>query len=197
MLDVRDGPACVPLPGVEPIAFAKVLAAGGAFAFEAGMDPGVDTGWLRIPLPTTELVRRLSTIRRATRRARATRGEHVLWVALGVLVWECDGAERRSPLVLWPAELERTASGNVRLVAAEGIEPRINAALCGALEREVAVVLAPSTEGGETIDAIDLPAALFAAAEGLAVTRPSWRVERIAMLGVFSFAPFSIAQDLH
>ncbi len=201
LLDVRDGLRCLPLPGVEPLAFAKALGSGAAFAFEAGMDPGVEAGWLRIPLPTPELERRLASIRRSARRARATRGEQVLWVALGALAWQApEGAERLSPLALWPAELERTASG-MRLVAAEGIEPRINSALVGALEREVAVVLAvPPVEGdaaaaGARGDGLDLEA-LFAAAEGLVMTRPGWRVERIAKLGVFSFARCSIAADL-
>lgn len=192
MLDVRDGATCLPLPGVDPLAFAAVLGTGGAFSFEAGMDPSVDTGWLRIPLPTVDLEQRLTRMRRATRRARTMHGEHVLWIALGALVWQApnDSADRISPLALWPVELERTASGAARLVTAEGLEPRINTALCGALEREVAVVLAAPTAG-----ALDI-AGLFAAAEGLAVTRPSWRVERIAKLGVFSFARFSIAADL-
>ena len=192
LLDVRDGATCLPLPGVDPLAFAAVLATGGAFSFEAGMDPSVETGWLRIPLPTVDLERRLALMRRAARRARTTRGEHVLWVALGALAWQApnDGGERISPLALWPVELERAASGAARLVTAEGMEPRINTALVGALERDVAVVLAAPTAG-----VLDI-AGLFAAAEGLAVTRPAWRVERIAKLGVFSFAPFSLAADL-
>jgi very-short-patch-repair endonuclease len=191
LLDVRDGQRCLPLPGVDPIALSSVLSTGGAFTFEAGMDPGVETGWLRIPLPTVDLERRLTLLRRAARRARTSRGEHVLWIALGALVWESGGVERTSPLALWPAELERTASGSARLVTAEGVEPRINSALVGTLEREVAVLLAAPMIGS----AIDI-AGLFGAADGLAVTRPSWRVERIAKLGVFSFARFSLAADL-
>lgn len=195
LLDVRDGQHCLPLPAVDPLAFAAALGGGEAFAFEAGMDPRMEAGWLRIPLPTPELERTLGLLRRAARRAKAARGEHVLWVALGALAWQAPdtGAERTSPLALWPAELERTASGGARLVLAEGIEPRINPALVGALEREVAVLLAPASESpGQALDL----AALFAAAEGLAVTRPAWRVERSAKLGVFAPARFAIAGEL-
>src|SRR5665647_2847501 len=39
-------------------------------------------------------------------------------------------------------------------------------------------------------------AALFTAADGLAVTRPGWAVERAAKLGLFSFAEHALWQDL-
>ncbi len=203
LLDAKDGATCIPLPGVEPMAFAQMLAEGAAFAFEAGCDVAVDRGWLRIPLPTPELERRLVTIRRAHRAELAETGAHTLWLAFGLLTWcEADGTAHTAPLALWPADLERSPGGALRLVAAAGGgEPCLNPALVEMLRRDFDLVLAPTL--GDAIGTIDPSrrpppdlAALFEAAEGLAVTRPGWLVERAAKLGLFSIGNLAIWQDL-
>jgi len=191
LLDAKDGASCLPLPGVEPLTFAHTLAEGAAFAFEAGCDPAVDRGWLRIPLPTPELEHRLVAIRRAHRGELADTGVHTLWLALGLLTWcEPDGAAHAAPLALFPVELERSTGGVLRLVAAAGIEPCPNHALVEKLRRDFDLVL-----GTSLAPRLEL-AALFEAAEGLALTRPGWRVDRVTKLGLFSFAALALWQDL-
>ncbi len=195
LLDARDGASCLALDGVEPVSFVTRLAEGAAFTFEAGSDPAVELGWLRIPLPSQELERRLVAIRRAHRAELTETGVHSLWLALGLLTWcEADGTAHSAPLALWPAELERSTGGTLRLVAAEGIEPRLNPVLVEKLRRDFDLVLA-LPEVIEPAAPFDLPA-LFEAAEGLAVTRSGWGVERVAKLGLFSFAQLVLWQDL-
>jgi very-short-patch-repair endonuclease len=190
LLDAKVSRTCIEVPNVDPVKLAAALAAGNAFAVEAGTDPGFETGRLRVPLATADLERRLVTIRRAARSQLADSGEHTLWLALGMLVWrDASHASHMAPLALWPVELERTEGGTLRLVAADGIEPWFNAMLGEKLRRDFDVLLAPPA--GE----LDL-AGLLDAAEGITVTRPGWCVERSARLGCFSFAKFALWRDL-
>jgi very-short-patch-repair endonuclease len=106
------------------------------------------------------------------------------------LVDAIAASARRAPLVLWPVELERELGGGVRLALAPGLEPRLNLTLAEKLRRSFGVVL-PAGDGDE----LDL-AAVLAAAEAIAVTRPGWRLERAAQLGVMSFAKFVMWNDL-
>ncbi|MEO7095041.1 MAG: DUF4011 domain-containing protein, partial [Polyangiales bacterium] len=195
LLHLREGKTLVPLPGADPVKLALTLAGGGAFAFEAGCDPAVENGWLRVPLTTPELERRLTAMRRAARRELAERGLHVLWLALGALTWlDAEGVAHTAPLALWPAELEHATGAGLRLVGREGIEPRINQALVAKLAREVGVVLAvPGDDDPEV--SLDL-LGLLDAAEGIAVTRPGWKVERTAHLGVFPLDGLAMWADL-
>jgi hypothetical protein len=189
MLDAKDDRSCVGLPGVDPIRLAAAFASGSSFGFETGMDSCFDTGRLRTPLGATELERRLLRMRREARDA-AMEGEHVLWLALGLFHW-CEpesknqvGADRvthAAPLWLVPVELD----ASLRLVASDGA-PTFNHALGEKLRRDFDILFDGGTE---------LPLAL-AAAEGIAVTRPGWRVERGVRFGVFSFAPLAIWRDL-
>ncbi len=195
LLDAKDSASCLPLPGIEPVSFATALAEGAAYAFEAGCDPAVELGWLRIPLPSKELERRIVALRRAHRAELTDGGVHTLWLALGLLTWcELDGTAHTAPLALWPVELERSTGGTLRLVAAEGIEPTLNLLLVEKLRRDFDLVLA-MPEAADPAARFDLPA-LFEAAEGLAVTRPGWGLERAAKLGLFSFADLALWQDL-
>ncbi len=191
MLDAKDDQSCVGLlPGVDPIRLAAAFASGSSFGFETGMDSCFDTGRLRTPLGATELERRLLRMRREARDA-ATEGVHVLWLALGVLHWcepgvssnqvGADHVTRAAPLWLVPVELD----AQLRLVASDGA-PTFNHALGEKLRRDFDILFDGGTE---------LSLAL-AAAEGIAVTRPGWRVERGVRFGVFSFAPLAIWRDL-
>jgi hypothetical protein len=195
LLHLREGKTLVPLPGADPVKLALTLAGGGAFAFEAGCDPAVENGWLRVPLTTPELERRLTAMRRAAKRELAERGLHVLWLALGSLTWlDADGVAHTAPLALWPAELEHATGAGMRLVGREGIDPRINQALVAKLARDVGVVLAvPGDDDPEV--SLDL-LGLLDAAEGIAVTRPGWKVERTAHLGVFALDGLAMWADL-
>ncbi|HEV7556079.1 MAG TPA: DUF4011 domain-containing protein, partial [Kofleriaceae bacterium] len=186
LLDAKDGRTCIRMPDVDPVRIASVLAAGQVIAVEAGAPVAIETGRLHAPLAATELDRRLVAIRRTARANLADGGVHTLWLGLGALVWlDGEGQERTAPLVMYPVELERSAGGSLRLVPAER-EPRINATLVEKLRRDFDVAIADDT---------DL-VPLFEALDGIAVTRPGWRVERSAHLGIFSFAKLTMWHDL-
>src|SRR6185369_8622230 len=96
---------------------------------------------------------------------------------------------RRAPVALWPVELERAAGGALQLVEAAGLEPRGNPALGERLRRDAGVVLAPT---GEELEL----AALLDAAEAIAASRPGWRLDRAAQLGIFAFGKVVMWNDL-
>jgi very-short-patch-repair endonuclease len=188
LLDV-DEASSLALPGVEPEALVASLVGGAAFAFEAGVDSSVATGWLRIELPTPELERRLARMRRAARAELSETGTHTLWVALGALVWTDDETTRRAPLALLPVELERASGGGMRLVALEGAALRVNDVLVEKL-RETFDVVVPPVDGQVEL------AALFEMARGIAVTRPGWSVEPSVRLGLYSLSRVTLARDV-
>jgi very-short-patch-repair endonuclease len=205
LLDAARTRTGVPLPGADVVRLAAALAAGDAFSLEAAPEAGAAPGAagpatgglalhrLAAPLAPAELARRLTTLRRTARAQLADGGVHTLWLALGLLHWcDADGVAHPAPLWLYPVELERTDGGGLQLASAGAVEPRFNQTLGEKLRRELEVLLEPPvTEAGE----VDL-AALLETAEGIAVTRPGWRVERAALLGVFSFAKFVMWNDL-
>jgi very-short-patch-repair endonuclease len=208
LLDVESGRSrllTIPLPEVDPLAVAAALADEEALALESGpAAPGVlDAGRLRTPLARPELARRLVAIRRAARAQLADAGVHTLWLGLGMLVWSeaGEGADsgggapepRRAPIALWPVELVRELDG-LRLQQAPGLDARANPTLREKLRRELRAAL-PGWDDAEAGDELDL-AALLAAAEAVAATRPGWRVERAAELGIFGFARFAMWNDL-
>ncbi|MGN6109264.1 MAG: DUF3320 domain-containing protein, partial [Kofleriaceae bacterium] len=168
-------------------------------AFELASGPAADgdatdAGRLRTPLARPELARRLVAIRRAARAQLADGGIHTLWLALGLLHWcDAEGVAHAAPLWLHPVELERGDSG-LRLIGAEAIDPRFNQTLGEKLRRELDLLLAPPAD--DEADPAEVLAGLLDAAEGIAVTRPGWRVERAARLGIFSFAKFVMWNDL-
>ncbi|HEY0194558.1 MAG TPA: DUF4011 domain-containing protein, partial [Kofleriaceae bacterium] len=95
---------------------------------------------------------------------------------------------RSAPLILWPVELERALGGALRIAQAPGLEPRLNLTLAEKLRRDFGVMLPDDDE-------LDLDG-VIAAAEAIAVTRPGWRVDRAAQLGIFAFATFVMWHDL-
>ena len=196
LLDVKDGKTTIPLPSVDPLRVSAALAEGAGYTIVSDAEGGAtDAGRLRSPLARAELAHRLTAIRRAARAQLAEGGVHTLWLGLGLLTW-CDtdaatgeAIARTAPLALWPVELERTAGGALLLVEAAGLEPRFNLTLGEKLRRDFELVLTPSD------DELDL-AALLDAAEAIAVTRPGWRLDRSAQLGIFAFAKFVMWNDL-
>ncbi|HEY5950943.1 MAG TPA: DUF4011 domain-containing protein, partial [Kofleriaceae bacterium] len=172
---------------LDPVRLAFALAAGSSFCFEAGRDPAFDTGRLRVALHADELESRLGQLRRASRAA-SVAGEHVLWLALGLLTWsDGEGTSRVAPLVLWPVELER-ADGSLRLSTAADKRPRVNDMLLEGLRREHELVLELGSE-------LDLGALLDTMTE-FAAAREGWRIDRVARLATFSFANFDLWRDL-
>ncbi len=158
---------------------------------DAATAPAVFNGnRLDVVLSEIELPGRLRAMEREHRRGKLDRGEHLLWVGLGMLTWTDVGGAHRAPLVLWPVEIERVTGGTPRLLSAvePGLEPQINATLAEKLRRDFEIVVG--------IDLASEIAAALAAADGIAVTRPGWRVERAAVLGCFAPQRFASWHDL-
>lgn len=177
----------------EPLSLATALGTGGGLAIETGAGAAAARVEDRLfaALAPAELQRELVALRRDAAGLRAAHGEHALWIALGLLAWS-DGGERvrRAPIALWPVELEQVPGGTPRLVSAVEpgwLEPQLNATLAEKLRRDFDVVLAGSVASC---------AELLEAAEGIALTRPGWKVERTALLGCFAPAQAAIWRDL-
>src|SRR4051812_35414307 len=78
----------------------------------------------------------LSELRRAAREALAD-GEHVLWLAIGMLTWtDREANTHRSPLVLWPVVLD----GHTLTASTERV-PRLNEVLALRLRADHDLVL--------------------------------------------------------
>ena len=187
LLDARDGKTIIALPEVDPVRIAFALASGSSLAIDASDSTGLDPGRLRVALSADELGHRLTAIRRTAKAQAADCGVHALWLGLGLLHYstqEVEGAtiERVAPLALWPIELPDEEH---RLISAGEGELRLNHTLAAVLEHQLELVL---PEGHDL-------AALLAAAEAIALTRPGWRVERATVLGSFSFANLTMWSD--
>ncbi len=83
------------------------------------------------------LLRAQSNLRKKSTQVFNDYGIWTLQLGVGMLNWREDGAEAGSdaPLVLFPASLERTANGRIRLVLNEDAEPKLNPALPVKLEQ--------------------------------------------------------------
>jgi hypothetical protein len=170
LLDLGEAGISIP---ADPIRLAFTLAAGGGIPFDT------------VPLASDELADRLAQLRRLARAAHSD-GEHVLWLALGLLTWsDGEGATRVAPLVLWPVEIER---GEPRIIAAPDKRPRVNDMLLEGLRREHDLALDSSTD-------LDL-GALLDTISALATDREGWHVDRVGRLASFSFARFDLWRDL-
>jgi hypothetical protein len=157
LLDLADHG--LPMRG-DPVRLAFVLGAGG------GLELDVPDVWL-------------APLRRAARDARAD-GDHVLWLALGMLTWDRG---RVAPVVLWPVEL----ASDGRLVQAAERAPRVNDVLAHAL-RDFDAELVMQGE-------LDL-AEILRTAGAIADAHGDWQLERTARIAVCSFARFELWRDL-
>ena len=144
----------------DPVRLAFVLGAGGGLELDADE-------------------RAIAPLRRVARDARGD-GDHVLWLALGLLAWD---AQRLAPVVMWPVEL--AADG--RVVSAAGRMPRLNDVLVHALRAYDATL---ALEGP-----LDL-AEVLRAAGAIADAHADWRLERATRLVTASFARFDLWRDL-
>ena len=120
-------------------------------------------------------------------------GVNVLFLALGSLTWqeqEGEKAERRSPLVLIPVQLEPVKDGSYRL-RHDGGEVGGNLSLQAMMQAEFGIEI-PSLPDSE----LDLRA-YFAQVRKAVSTKPSWKVDdRQAVVGFFSYAKYLLYMDL-
>jgi hypothetical protein len=194
LIDRADADEAIAFSSLDPVAVAAALRAGralGLIGSSAADDAAADAlsaGVVPTALDAAELARRLTAITRAARRGRAE-GDHVTWLALGVLWWTPgDARVRRAPLLLLPVECRRTASG---FAIAQAGAVRLNLALVEAVRREAEVEL-PIVEA----EPVDVGATLAAIAARIAEVRPAWAVERASYLTTVSLAGVAMWNDL-
>lgn len=158
----------------EPLALAAALKQGG-LTLEAGAGALVD-GKVSAQLAPAELHRELVALRRENAS---------LWIALGILAWR-DGGDRirRAPLGLWPVELDGMQLTSS--VQPGWLEPMLNPVLVEKLRRDFDLVLDPTAPLPEVLDTV----------EGIVLTRPGWKVERVSLLGCFAPAQAALWRDL-
>ncbi len=214
LIDLSPEHSCLAIAEVDVVRLADALAGGAAFTLTAGAT-ALEGGRLGVALAAPELTRRLVAMRRSARARLADDGEHTLWLAHGLLTWhDATGAAHVAPLALQAVELERAAEvgtddargrvlsgasdGALRLIATAERELCFNHTLGERLRRDLGLVIdVPQRSDSETADegAVDLRA-LFESVAALAVTRPGWRVDAGARLGLFSFARLAMWRDL-
>ncbi len=153
-----------------------------------------DNELLCADLGRKQLLRVLTNLYRRSEADYRERGLHILYVACGVLEWrDPDGAETfRSPLVLVPVALTRSGLREPFRLAPVDDDPLLNPALQARLLQDFDFRLPEPPEDWEDKTLASYLDEVEAAIAGL----PGWRVERGAVLTLFSFFKGVIHQDL-
>ncbi|HVV85645.1 MAG TPA: DUF4011 domain-containing protein, partial [Kofleriaceae bacterium] len=213
LLDAKEGRQLARLAGVDAAQLAAVLDEDRELELTAYAAPSADAVGgperaaeatahaaaealaarrLLVAAAAPELERSLVAMSRAARESLGEGGARTLWFGLGTLRWFelDDDVPRHAPLVLYPAELRRTAAGDrFRVAAAADEEPRWNETLFEKLKSEFHLEIAHDA------DEVDVAAALAAVAAAVA-DRQGWEVRPDARLGIFSFTKFAMWTDL-
>ena len=148
-------------------------------------------GDLVTDIPTQELQRRLSNLRRRANEWRDEQGLSVLFLALGFLEWVTeDGSPAFSPLLLLPSVLDRRSPRTPFLLLTEDDVPTPNETLAFLLERNHDIKL-PSFEA----DSEDC-ASYLEIVRNLVQHREDWKVTDDVFLSVFAFSKLAMRHDL-
>ncbi|WP_308492294.1 DUF4011 domain-containing protein [Microbacterium terrisoli] len=174
----------------------------GGVAIAARLDADELAAALEKSILFTDLTsdRYLSRLRALAYRARTIvqeTGANNLYLSFGTLVWDIDGREVHSPLVLVPVRLEATGRGKAyRIVLDDAEESTPNFCLLEKI-RQVHGVSIPSLET-PTADAsgIDLNAAFTAARDAMTKVDPRYRVDPEVRLSILQFGKFRLWKDL-
>jgi Protein of unknown function (DUF4011) len=145
----------------------------------------------------TERERLLHVLTNLYRRALADfneRGLHILYLAVGVLEWrDGDDQPARSPLLLLPVELRRSALRDPFVLHAIGDEdPLVNPALTARLRQDFDFRLPDAPADWDEVSPAAYLEQVAAAIAGL----PGWQVQPEVVLSLFSFSKGVIFQDL-
>jgi very-short-patch-repair endonuclease len=153
-----------------------------------------DNELLCADLGRRRLLRVLTNLYRRSEADYRERGLHILYVACGLLEWrDQENTETfRSPLVLVPVELARTSLREPFSLAPADEDPLLNPALQARLLQDFDFRLPAIPEDWEEKTLTAYLDEVEASVRGL----PGWRVERGAVLTLFSFFKGVIHQDL-
>ncbi|HKS42225.1 MAG TPA: DUF4011 domain-containing protein [Blastocatellia bacterium] len=141
------------------------------------------------------------SLRRIDEQARASleeQGVNTLFLALGMLHYKesADSEEIfRAPLVLLPAELNRTNARTGYAVRASDDEPIVNPALVEYLRRTSGISLPDLPDLTNLPDDYDLQHFFIEAAKKIE-SQKAWHVKRDIYLSFFSFQKFTMYKDL-
>ncbi len=134
---------------------------------------------------------RAKTIREET-------GANNLYVALGMLKWELNGRELRSPLVLVPVHLTtRNKARTFQLSLDDTGSSTPNFCLLEKLRNEFGLSIPGLAEPMEDLSGIDLGAAFESVRRALLEANLPFTVEDSASLAILQFAKFRLWKDLN
>lgn len=173
---------------------------GVATASRLGHDELVSTlerGTLFTDLSSDAYLSRLRSLAYRARTIVQETGANNLYLSFGTLVWDIDGREIQSPLVLVPVRLEIAGRGKAyRLVLDEAEESTPNFCLLEKL-KQVHGIRVPGLENPVTdASGIDLEAAFAATREAMGAVDPRYRVEPEVRLSILQFGKFRLWKDL-
>jgi hypothetical protein len=150
---------------------------------------------LATPYDRQELDERLHATHYHARTSLSEQGANLLFLALGFLRWRDEKSpdeERRAPLVLLPARLERRSARSWWQLAAAEEEPGVNLSLVEKL-RELGIRL----ELPQVLEAVADLDAVYAAFAPVVEGRAGWSLDLgAATLDFFSFGKFLMYRDL-
>ena len=132
----------------------------------------------------------LQTLQRRSEQEYLDKGLWVLYLGLGMLHWDDQGSEARSPLALLPVAVSRPSPGAAYEVRRQEQDALLNPALMIKLQTEHGIVLPTAEEWDES--GLDL---LFKQVEER--VRPAgWEVRQTTVLAIFSFHKEVMFRDL-
>ena len=123
-------------------------------------------------------------------------GANNLYLAFGSLVWNFNGRELRSPLVLVPVKLETGRGGKYRIVHDESGTSTPNYCLLEKLKQTNSLTIPGLAEPVEDASGIDLAAAFQATRLAIVEAGLPFRVESTVDLSILQFAKFRLWKDL-
>lgn len=139
---------------------------------------------------STQLSTVLRTLKRRADQEYVDKGLRVLYLAVGVLEWFDDTDRWRSPILLVPVSLERA---NPRLpfrLQATADDAVVNPALVVKMQRDFDLALPTDVDDGLAADSV------LRAVETTIAGQRRWRVDRTAVLALFSFQKEVMYRDL-
>lgn len=142
----------------------------------------------------------LSRLRSLAYKARTIQeetGANNLYLAFGNLVWELDGRQLRSPLVLIPVTLKAgRGRGLYQITGDEAGESTPNYCLLERLRQDFGLNVPGLENPVQDASGIDLQAAFGALRQALAAKSLPFRVEETADIAVLQFAKYRLWRDI-
>jgi hypothetical protein len=148
-------------------------------------------------VPTEHYLGRMRSLAYRARTIAEETGANHLYLALGTLVWNLDGRDLRSPVVLVPVALSpRSRRGDYRIELDQASTSTPNYCLLEKLRQVHGLSVRGLAQPVEDSAGIDLDAAFRALRTALAGAGLNYRVEQTAGLALLAFAKFRLWKDL-